>query len=878
MPFVHQPPKLAEFILKRTTHTDVRYAALGDFAEIFSHLADVEGIRSARWWYWTQVLKSVPTFLIDSFFWKIIMLQNYLKVALRSLAKNKMYSAVNIAGLSVGIASFLMISLFVNDELSYDDFHENADNVYRLAYLNRMGPNLPVAPLDEFQAWGSAPVGPALVEMYPEIQEAVRFSGRHQLLLARDDQSFLEEDYFYVDPNVFSMFDFNLLKGDPATALLQPGSIVLSETAVIRYFGNEDPIGQMLTISNDSTITVTGVMEDVPENSHLEFDMLLSMSTFEQNSPDYVFQSYGYVDFFTYIRLHEEASIDALAEKMPEFFSRTTSADETEVDLRRDYAFENLRDAYFSPTGGSLKPGPTGNPANLVIFSAIAIFILLIACVNYMNLSTARSSERAKEIGIRKVVGAQIQSLIGQFLAESFVFVFIAVGGAFLLAAMTIPAFASLSGKSFTIASLIAPKMLATGVGVALLVGLLAGSYPALILSRFKPVSVLKGSFVMSKSGAALRKGLVVLQFGITFALIAGSITVYSQLDYMQNRGLGFEKEQMMVIDFGFDDAVLDHVENVRETFLKHPSVSKMALARTVPGGYFPQAGTMLEMENGEMELRIFNIFQIGHDYIPHFGLEMVAGRAYSRDFESDLQEALVVNEAAVRDMGYASAEEAVGKRFAQWGREGVIVGVAKDFHYQSLQSRIEPLSLSLSPQSTKLIVLKLSGDNIVEAVEDLKATYASIVPHRPFLYRFLDEAFDSQYRAETRFGTILSVFSSLAIFIACLGLLGLTAAVTVQRQKEIGVRKVLGASAGRIVVLLSKEFAILVVLAALLATPLVYIGMTSWLDGFAFRTSMSVWTFVQAGSTALAIAMFAMNYQTIRAALANPVDSLRSD
>ncbi len=871
------PPKLATWLLEHSTNRDVCYAAMGDFAELFSYRIESNGLSAARRWYWIQALKSVPSFLADTIFWKFTMLRSYLKIAVRNLARQKVYSSINIVGLSVGIAGFLLISLYVSDELGYDDFHENADDIYRVSQNYGSFPG--TAPLAEFQPWGTARIGPALVEEFPEVLEQVRFSGYHQLLLANGDRTFQEEKYLYVDGNVFNVFSFNLLRGDPKTALVEAGSVVLTETAAKRYFDDEDPMGQTLLRNMNQSMIVTGILEDVPSNSHLDFDMLMSMSTIERDWPNYMFDNWGYVDFFTYIRLHKEASIGDVEAKMEAFYAGPNSAntDDVEEGSRYEYRFEKLRDAYMSPTG-NYQAGPKGAPANLMIFSAVAFFILLIACVNYMNLSTARSSERAKEIGIRKVVGPQRQSLVGQFLSESLVFAGIAIVGAFVLAVAVLPAYAELAAKPFERMDLFDPSILGLAAIIVLVVGLLAGSYPALFLSRFRPVAVLKGVFSTSRGGIILRKSLVVFQFGITFALIAGAITVYSQLNYMQNQSLGFDKDQMMTIEFGFDDAITSRSDFVREAFMAHPAVSSVAFSRTVPGEYFPQAGGRIENVDGEMVQLSVNIYQIDHGYVEHFSLEMAAGRAYSRDYETDLREALLLNEAAVREIGYGSNEEAIGKRFSQWGREGLIVGVVKDFNYVSLQERISPLSLTLSPGSSKFITLKLTSNNMLQTVADMEVIFENLVPHRPFLNRFLDETFDAQYTSEARFSAILEIFAALAIFIACLGLLGLTASVTAQRRKEIGVRKVLGASAPSIVVLLSKDFVRLVLIAAVLATPLVYFGMNQWLDGFAFRTALSPWTFIQAGLVALVIAMITMNYHTIRVALSNPVDSLRSE
>ena len=868
------PPKLAAWLLERSTELDVRYAAMGDFDELFSYRVEEEGLSAARRWYWIQALKSIPIFLADTFLWKMIMIRNYMKVAIRGLARQKVYSSINIVGLSVGIAGFLLIFLYVSHELSYDGFHENADSIYRVS--QNFTQDIGTDPLSEYQPWGSARSGPALVAEFPEITEQVRFSGHHQILLTRGEVTFQEEKYLYVDDNVFSVFSFKLLKGNPATALVEPGSIVLTESAARRYFGEEDPMRQVIT-QGEATLVVTGLMPDVASNSHLYFDMLISMSTIEAAWPSFRFENWGYVDFFTYIKLHEEAKIESVVAKMDQFYAGP-NFEQLESDIRgREFAFENIREAYMSPTG-NFQIGPKGSPPNLIIFSAVAFFLLLIACVNYMNLSTARSSERAKEIGIRKVVGAEQSSLVGQFLSESFIFASIALVGAFILGAAVLPVYSNMAAIPFEYSHLFQPSMLLLAFVIVLVVGILAGSYPAMVLSRLKPVSVLKGVFATSTSGTLLRKSLVVFQFGITFALIAGSITVYSQLNFMQSQRLGFDKEQMMTIEYGYDDAINGRLDFVRESFMAHPAVQSVAFSRSVPGEYFPQAGGYLENRDGEMVEFLVDIYEIDFGFVEHFNLEMAAGRSYQKTYETDLNEALVINEAAVRKMGFASNEEAIGQRFSQWGREGLVIGVVKDFNYVSLQERISPLSLSLSPESSKFITLKLGSDDIMSSVADLEAIFAGLAPTRPFLNHFLDEQFAAQYESETRFGGILRIFAALAIFIACLGLLGLTAAVTAQRRKEIGIRKVLGASASGIVILLSKDFAILVALASLLATPVVYFGMNAWLEGFAFRTSLSPWTFVLAGLTALGIAMITMNFHTIKIALSNPVDSLRSE
>lgn len=802
------------------------------------------------------------------------MFMNYIKTAIRNLFRHKGYSFINIAGLALGATCCLLITLYVIDEHNFDRFHEKADQIYRVHYSYHRGENLPPPAPQEFRAWGNALTGPALEAEFPEVLRAVRFSGQHTILMARGERSFQEESYFFTDSTVFEVFSFPLQRGDPAAALSHPFSVVLSESAAQRYFGDEDPMGQSMTIQNEQPLTVTGVMADVPRTSSIAFDMLLSIETMEQLMP-WAFSSWGYADFYNYVLLPEGYPVEGLEAKMDEFIRRHIGDWFDPSTHSYHISFEPIKSTYFSPAAGFM-PGPTGNKSNSYIFSAIGLFILAIACFNFINLATARSSERAREVGIRKVVGAQQYSLIGQFLTESMAMTIVAMTLALLLAQLSLPMFHQLSGKVLSGSMFFNPLFVFIYFAIALAVGFLAGSYPAFMLSRFRPVTVLKGAFKTSSQGIVLRRGLVVFQFSISVALIAGTSIVISQLDYMQNRQLGFEKEQMLMIDFGQDGRVQQQIDAIKQVFAKHPAVNSVSAPRSVPGGYFPRAGTQIENAEGVMEPNTFHIFQIDYDFISHFNLEMVAGRPYDRNFQTDLQEALVINEAAARKLEYLNPADAVGKPFSQWGRQGQIIGVARDFNFVSLHKGIEPLTLSLSPLSARFLVLRLGTENLTHTLSEIEQLWKHLAPHRPFLYSFLDDSFDQQYRAEARFGQLFGFFAGLAIFIACLGLFGLAAFTTAQRTKEIGIRKVLGASIFSIVLLLSKDFVRLVLIAFLVAIPAIYYSMGKWLHGFAYRIEIRWWIFVIAGGLALAVALLTVSSQAIKAAQANPVDSLK--
>ena len=799
---------------------------------------------------------------------------NYIKIAVRNLFKSKGYSFINISGLALGATCCLLITLYVTDEHSYDRFHEKGDQIYRVHYCFRRGENLPPPSKQEFRSWGNALVGPQLEADFPEVLHAVRFSGHHTLLMAYDDRSFQEENYFFTDSTVFKVFTFPLLQGDPQKALSHPFSIVLSQSAAQRYFSNEDPMGQSLLLATEQPLTVTGIMADIPRTSSIAFDMLISMDTMEEHMP-WSFRSWGYADFYNYFLLPDEVPISELEAKMPDFILRHIGDWFNPAIHSYDITFEPLKSNYFSPATGFM-PGPIGNMSNSTIFSAIGLFILAIACVNFMNLATARSSERAREIGMRKVVGARKVSLVGQFLTESFVMTLIAMLVAPLLAGLSLPIFRQLSGKALSGNLYFNPVFVLIYFAVALAVGLLAGSYPAFMLSRFRPAMVLKGAFKTSSQGIGLRRGLVVLQFSISVALIAGTIIVLSQLDYMQNHQLGFEKEQMLMIDFGGDDLVRQQMDAIKQSFLNHPAVSSVSTPRSVPGGFFPRAGTQIQNSEGIMQEGTYHIFQIDYDFIPHFNLEMAAGRAYYRHFPTDLEGALVINEAVARELGYTNPADAVGKAFEQWGREGMIIGVARDFNFVSLHKPIEPMTLSLSPGSARYFVLRMTTENLTYTLSEIEQIWKRMASHRPFLYSFLDDSFDQQYRAEMRFGQLFGFFAGLAIFIACLGLFGLAGFTTAQRTKEVGVRKVFGASVVNIVLLLSKDFVRLVLIAFVIAIPAIYLSMSQWLNGFAYRITIHWWIFVVAGGVALFVALLTVCSLALRTANANPVDSLK--
>ncbi|WP_268035326.1 ABC transporter permease [Algoriphagus sp. PAP.12] len=805
------------------------------------------------------------------------MLKNYFKIAWRNLLKKKVYSIINIVGLGIGMTCCVLIFMFVQDELSYDQYHVNKDRIYRVIDGESIEGQNP--DYSSFWVWGNAPVGPALQLDFPEIEKVVQFSGRADILFTVGDVTQQEDGILFMDSTVFDVFSWDLIEGNPKTALVAPYSVVLTESAAKKYFGDQPALGKTMKGSdvagraNGGDYTVTGVVEDLPSNSHFKFEVLLSRITNIQSRPD-VFESWGYVDTYTYFLVNDQFDRAAFEAKLPDFVKRRAGDENGE---NYAVAIESLNDVYLHSVAGR-QPGELGSLSNIYVFSVIGLFILSIAIINFMNLSTARSLERAKEVGIRKSIGADRKSLIYQFLGESLIIVLLSAAVAVVLMAIALPLMNDLTGKIFALQSVINWQTLPFIISLIILVGLLAGSYPALVLSSFRPVAILKGINKSDQKGVNLRKGLVVFQFSLSIALIAGTIIVYNQMNLLLNKDMGFDKEQMVIADFNYDGSVTNVSSSLKSELESKSDILSVAFSRSVPGSHYPNAGTHIENPDGEMVLQVQPIFQVGVDFIDHFGLELAAGRSYSRDYPSDSTSAMVLNESAARQYGYSNPEEIIGKKFDQWGRSGTVIGVVKDFNYTSLHEAVEPLTLPFAAFASRYMSVKVKTENLPRTLAEIESVWKELVPQRPFIYSFLDEDFNAQYESDFRFRKIFTTFSVLAIFIACLGLLGLATYTAEQRTKEIGVRKVLGANTGSIVALLSKDFIKLVLVAIVIATPVAWYAMNKWLEGFAYQSQVHWWVFLIAGILAVVVAIVTISFQSIKAASMNPVKSLKSE
>lgn len=793
------------------------------------------------------------------------MFRNYVIIAWRNLIKHKGFSLLNICGLAVGITAGFLILLYCNFEFSYDSFHTKGDRIFRMVsdIKTPSGTHKNNGP-----AWA---VSPNLQQDFDEVEESVRVLDFPNLVVEKGAVQHQEQNAILADAGFFRVFDFKLLQGNAETALSAPFSLVLSKSAAKRYFGDENPVGKSIKVLDEGfEAQITGLMEDIPENSTVQADMLLSMATMTQNLQKELNEQWGWYAPQTYVLLTSESNRENLEGKLPKFLKDHGQNKEGAEDFVT-LLLEPLEEVYLYSEREAMI---SGNITNVFVFGLIGLMILLIAGINFVNLTTARSVERAKEVGVRKVIGAERHNLRFQFIGETLIVSLLSFLLATGLTIVALPYFNSIAGKTISRGLFSEPVLFLILLGVALLLGLVAGLYPAFILSSYNPKNVLKGRVSPGARGTRLRKGLVVVQFTISILMIIGTIIIYNQIDFMLNHGLGFEKEQIVALTLRNAAA---H-ESFREALEGLPGVSSTSMASNVPGGRNSYAASKLENSNGDMQAEGIALTFVDYGFASQFGLQFLAGRMFSRDFASDSTEAMIINERAAEFLGYASPENAIGAKFEQWGRRGQIIGVVKDFHFKSLQTQIAPLTMRIEPDEYSLITVELSAGDVMQTMAAIKGEWESFLPDMPFDYFFVDEFFDRQYRSEQRFGKLFLNFALLAIFISCIGLLGLAAFSTVQRRREIGIRKVMGASVATIINLLTKEFLMLVCIAFLIASPVAWWLMDSWLEAFAYKINISWQPFVLAWISASAIAILSVSLIAVKAATANPVKSLRTE
>lgn len=792
------------------------------------------------------------------------MLKNYLKVALRNILRHKAYSAINISGLAIGMASSILILLWVQNELSYDRFHTGADQTYRIT-CDASGFKAAVNP-------AGMPAG--LQAAIPEIKNTVRLSHQTTTLFdAGDNRKFEETKGFYADSTFLDIFSFPLLQGDPKTALLRPDGILITADMAKKYFGDAGALGRTLKKDNASYVTVTGVLANIPSNSHLQFNYILPMASVEKENYDLKNNVYNSFDFYSYVRLDKNftptpTAMARLNRQMNQVFKQHVREDQFKVEFQ----LQPLTSIHLEPPLQVDLPGH-GNKQYVNIFFIVAIFILIVACINFMNLATARSAIRAKEVGLRKVVGALRGQIVKQFLGEALLISFFALLLAIALVWLLLPLFNHLAQKELSL-HLWNGQFLLGLTGIALLTGLLAGSYPALFLSGFQPVKVLKGSLSSLSGNGVFRNGLVITQFVVSIVLLAGTIVVYDQLKFIQNRNMGFEKENLLYMPMKGD--MMNKQKAWRTELQQDPLTTNYAIASELP----------VDIMSGDIDIQwegkdpraqiIIPSLAVSESFIDVFHMKILSGRGFSPAFKADSNN-FVINETAVRVMGM-TMNNAVGKPLTFKGKKGTIIGVVKDFNFKPIHQAIEPLILRFNTYGGNNIVVRTQAGRTEATISALEKISRNLNPAYPFNYNFLDQDLAKLYKGEQQMGDIFKLFAFLAIFISGLGLYGLSAFMAQQRTKEIGVRKVLGASIFNIVYLLSTGFTRLILIAVVISVPLSLFAMNRWLESFAYHIHIGWTVFFFASMAALLLAWLTVSFETIKAAIANPAKSLRSE
>ena len=859
------PPRVAEYLLKKIYRDDF-FKSVGDFEEIYGNIAKEKGILRAKLFYWFQIIISLRAFISGSIYWNTIIFFNYFKVAFRNVKRQKIYSFINITGLSVGITITLLILLWISDELSYDRFHNNSDSIYRVIFKSRIKETEFESP-HVFTGFASK-----IIKQLPEVNNAVRFNKGHKTVIAYRDRLFIEEKFFHVDESVFDVFDFSLIKGDPAKALSEPFTVVLTEDMAVKYFGNEDPVGKTLKVNNKENYLITGILKNVPHNSHIKFDFLASFKSFGENYSESMkfFGPRAYI----YLLIPDLSTVKDYEKKIEKF-----------VRLNAELSLVNNWKFYLQPltkihlySNVNFELEQNGDIRYVFIFSTIAVFILIIACMNFMNLSTARSVNRAKEVGVRKVLGACRSNLIKQFLGEAALYAVLSFVLAVFTVVIILPVFNSFVGIDLSIKMLNNGTIILAFLGIILFTGLTSGSYSSLFLSAFQPVEVMKGRSHSWLGDRIFRKTLVIIQFTISIFLIIGTLIINSQLNFIKNKRLGFFKENVVVIPVE-DRVIKENFESFKNELLSNPKINSVSASTSIPSknvniDFFKPQGPS---ENQRIDMRAM---LVDHDFLETFKMQVLEGRNFSRDFKTDAVNALIINESAKNMFGW---ERGVGKGLEYLGLgKHEVIGVVKDFHYKSKHSKIEPLVLKFLFNNlySNFFSIKISPDekNMTGILGFIESEWEKFSPTQPFEFFFLNESFDSLYRREENMGKIFKVFSLFAVFISCLGLFGLASFTVEQRSKEIGIRKILGAGTFRIVFLIINEFSVWIIISNILAWPAAYFISKRWLEEFAYRIDINILVFVISTITAFIIVLFSVGFQAGKAANTNPVDTLKHE
>jgi len=874
-------PNLGLWLLGRLVNREKNYGLFGDLEELYWIRREEKGERAADFFLWFQILRTVPHFVYHKIYWSIVMLRNYFKMAFRNLKKRKAYAFINIGGLAAGLSCCMVILLFVSNESSYDSYHKDVARLYRVLEYRKV-------PALEFCTSTISPmVAQVLRENYSQVEKTARTFPVSDVLVQHEQRSAFEDRVFYTESSLFSVLTIPLLQGHPETALNEIDSAVISSRMAEKYFGDQNPIGKRLIITDparnriynsDETVDyiVTGVMADPPSNTHFKFDVFLPLNQFDKS---WLLREWHAGGMQTYIKLLSGISPTEFEKQIERMAYDYVSDDLTAWGQTRRYFLQPLTDIHFRrqfeglPIRGELEA--PGNRIYLYIYSLIALLILLIGCLNFVNLSNARGVYRIKEIGLRKVIGAGRGQLIRQFLGESVIITFFATAFACLLVNGLLPLFNQFAGTALSIRGMLLPQVLFAVLGLIIFVGILSGLYPAIVLTSFKPDQILRGVHKGTRGSFAL-KVLVVGQFAISLFLATGSLAVSKQLAFMRSGDLGFAKEHKYVIPFRRNRQISRQVNTIKTELMRHPGILDAAASSSVPGR--PLREGYLGRSDNKLDKPMPLLFLSCDDrFIDLYNIEMAAGRTFD-EAKNDENTAFIVNEAAVSYLGYPSAEEALGVRMHEgiYGRWKSIVGVIKNFHFAGMRQAVEPIYMEVSSSRYDMLTLTLSPNNLGETLDFLETKWSELYPTVPFEGFFLDDAFDLLYRKEIQMGRLLGVLTAMGLVVACLGLLGLAAFAVHHRTKEIGIRKILGASAPHLTGLLIRKFMLLVVLANVISVPLSYITLSRWLQDFAFRIKPTWDIFFLAGIAGFLCAVLPILVHAFFAARADPVVSLR--
>lgn len=883
-----RPPKIFDAILRWTVSPKDSEALAGDYEEIYARIAEESPIGAAFLWYAGQLGKLIPIHMMISIIWSLVMFKNYFKIAFRNLYRQKMYSFLNIAGLALGMAATIIIVLYVRGELSYDKHNVNHDRIYR---LERMWYSQ-----DGSEKSGFGTLAPSfsmfLEKDFPEFERIVRLYFSNDQLIEIDDRRFTEQNVFIVEEDIFDVFTIPMIKGDPKTALVNPGSVVLSESTVLKYFGKENPIGKSI-VTEGTPFKVTGVIEDTPFHAHAHFDLLFSYSSFNtmfgERGKAYFLGDNNFSDnvTFTYALLKPGTNVDLLQSKIPDFLDKylgTREDDDGNVRKASESTtinFDKLSDIHlYSNTRSEIEAN--GNATYINTFMIVAVFILLIACVNFMNLSTARAAKRAKEVGLRKVVGANRKTLVSQFLGESLLLSFISLILSLGIIYLLLPYFNAFLNVKMELNLFSNTSDLLMLLVVFLTTGIIAGLYPAFYLSAFDPATILRGEITKGKRAAFFRRSLVVVQFAISIGLIASVGVVRDQISYLYNVDLGYNKENVVLMPLNGELGT--KWNEFQNNLLRNENIINASVSKRVPSAQLRDSPGFQIMLGEEWQYSPISSphNRVGHTFFKTFGMEFVAGRDFDPTIASDSNEAFIFNETAVKKLGFDNPQDALGLRIKLGGydgrKNGVVIGVVKDFHYESLHHEIPGILTYIDYQAANTIAVRIAGKDIQETLDFISKTVNIYNPGSTPNFEFLDERLASLYKNEDDMLTMFGYFSLFAIVIACLGLFGLASYTAEQKTKEIGIRKVHGASILSVTGKLTKQFVIWVLISSFIALPIAYQLMADWLDDFTYRSQLKISTLMVSVIIAILIAVITVSFQTIKAAKSNPVNALRHE